>query len=64
MQLALAVAAIDDGDGAGGVQQTVGEHARQRHDVGHGVEDAGGDDADAQAVVEPGLRGNCAAEGR
>jgi len=52
-QLALAVAPVDQGDGAGRVQQIVGQHRREIHRVRHGVEDARGDNADAQAVVEP-----------
>ena len=53
-QLALRLAAIDDGGGAGRIEQPVGQLARQGHDVGHGIEHAGGDDAHLQAVFQPG----------
>ncbi len=52
-QIGLPLAAIDDGDGARGLQERVGDFGRQVHDVGGRIEHPNGHTADAQPVLEP-----------
>jgi site-specific DNA recombinase len=52
--LALAFAPIDNGMGAGRIEQPVRQFLRQGHDVRNGIENPGGHHADSQPVLQPG----------